>query len=114
MNNRILFKSCLTISLLGILILLIYSENITLEAKNIINITKKDIDKQTRVIGQVTRITDLPGLTILNLKDKTSEIPIVIFKEDKLPIKQKDLLEIEGKITEYKGELEIIADKITK
>ena len=56
MNNRILFKTSLTIALMGILILLIYSENITLENKNISNITKKDIDKYIKTTGKVTRI----------------------------------------------------------
>ena len=109
-----IFKTSLIISLLGILILLIYSENITLPTKNIQNITKKDIDKQVKVIGQVTRLTDLPGLMILNIKDNTEQMTVVVFKEEKLNINKNDFLEIQGKVAEYRGELEIIAEKIIK
>jgi RecJ-like exonuclease len=111
---RILFKTSLTFALLGILLLLIYSENITIEIKNISNITNKDMDKYVKVTGLVTRTTDTPGLFILNIKDKTSQIKVIIFKEEKINIKQDDFLIIEGKVTEYKGELEIQAEKIIK
>ena len=109
-----IFKTSLTISLLGILILLIYTENITLPTKNIQNITNKDVDKQIKIIGQVTRLTDLPGLMILDIKDNTEQITVVVFKEEKLNINKNDFLEIQGKVAEYRGELEIIAEKIIK
>lgn len=109
-----IFKTSLTISLLGILILLIYTENITLPTKNIQNITNKDVDKQIKIIGQVTRLTDLPGLMILDIKDNTEQITVVIFKEETLNINKNDFLEIQGKVAEYRGELEIIAEKIIK
>ena len=111
---RILFKASLTISLLGILLLFVYTENINIETKNISNLTSKDIDKYVKITGEVTRTTDTPGLLILNIKDKTSEIKVIVFKEEKIDIKQDDFLIIEGKITEYKGELEIQAEKIIK
>ncbi len=100
MDNRILSKICLTLSLLGILLLFVYSETISFKTKNISEITKKDIDKKVKVIGQVTRVTDLPGIILLNLKDETSQIIILIFKEEKIRINKNDFLEIEGKITE--------------
>jgi RecJ-like exonuclease len=114
MDDNLLFKICLTLSLLFILILFVISENINLETKDIQNITKKDVDTIIKVTGQVTRISNLPGLIILNLKDQTSEIKVVIFKEEPLNIKQNNFLQIEGKITEYQGELEILAEKIIK
>ena len=114
MDDKLLFKICMTLSLLFILILFVISENIHLETKNISNITKNDLDKLIKVTGQVTKITDLPGLLIINIKDKTSEIKVVIFKEEPLNIKQNNFLQIEGKITEYQGELEILAEKIIR
>jgi DNA/RNA endonuclease YhcR with UshA esterase domain len=109
-----IFKISLIISLLGILLLLIYSENITLPTKNIQNITNKDVDKQIKIVGQVIRLTDLPGLMILDIKDNTEQITVVIFKEETLNINKNDFLEIQGKVAEYRGELEIIAEKIIK
>lgn len=111
---RILFKTSLTISLVGILLLLIYTENLTIPTKNISEITNRDIDKYIKIMGQVTRVTDLPVLTILNIKDQTSEITAIVFKEEELDINENDFLIIEGKVAEYKGELEIIAEKIIK
>ena len=114
MDNRGLFKTSLTLALIGILLLFVYSETITPKPKDISQINEKDLDKTIKIVGQITRVTDLPGIILLNLKDNTSQITILIFKEEKLNIKQNDFLEIEGKITEYKGQLEIEAEKITR
>lgn len=113
MNDRILFKACLTISLLGIISLFVLSELITLPTREISQITKKDLDKQVKVIGKVTNTKDLPGIFLFTLEDKKSQIKIILFKEGKINIQKNSILEIQGKVTEYKGELEIEAEKIT-
>lgn len=114
MNQRIIFKSALCLSLAGMLLLFIYTENAQLKTTNISEIAKKHIDKYVKVQGQVTRVTDLPVILIFNLKDQTGEITIIIFKEEKINIKQNNFLQVEGKVTEYKGQLEIQAEKITR
>ncbi len=114
MNQRRIFKSSLCLALIGILLLFIYTENTQLKIKNISEITKKDVDKYVKVQGQVTRVTDLEGILLFNLKDKTKEITILVFKEEPIKVQQNDFLEIEGKVTEYKGQLEIQAEKIIK
>lgn len=114
MDNILWFKICLSISLIGILILFIYTGSLSLDIKDISLINKEDLNKFVKVNGQVTSIRDLPGILILSLKDKTSQIKVIIFKEDELKIKKNDILEIEGIVKEYKEELEIQAEKVTK
>ena len=113
MNDRLTFKITLTISLLGILVLFMLPKPVS-PLKQISEITEQEIDNSVRIIGQVIKIKDLPGIALLNIKDKTGEITVIIFKEEELKIKQNDFLEIEGKITEYKGEIEIQAERIIK
>jgi len=110
MKDETLLKISLCCTLLGILVILFIVENSEIPESNIGNITKDNLEQTVSVSGQITRITETPGLLILNLKDNTGEITAIIFKEDNLTLQKNEIITIEGKIIEYNGELEIQAD----
>ena len=112
MNQTSLIKLSLTISLLGIFSLLTILEYSTIQLYQIKDINKDLLETKVKIQGTITNIKETPGLYILNIKD-TSIITVIIFKEDPINIKKNSKVEIEGKVTEYNKELEIIADKIT-
>lgn len=112
MNDSSLFKLSLICSLIGIFILIIISERIDISQSNISNITKNDIDKTVKIKGYITRLTETPGLYIMNIKDSTAEITTIVFKEDKINITRGSLVEVEGKVKEYNEILEINAELI--
>jgi len=105
-----LLKLSFTISLLGILFLLFIS---TLEPNltNISEITSKDLNKKTKIQGQLINIKTInPDFQILTIKDSTKEIDITLDKSIKITKNQN--LTIIGKVTEYKKNLQIQAEKI--
>jgi RecJ-like exonuclease len=110
MKDETLLKISLCCSLVGILIILFIVENSEIPESNIANITKENLEQTVSISGQITRITETPGLLILNLKDGTGEITAIIFKEDNLTLQKNQIITIEGKIIEYDGKLEIQAD----
>lgn len=112
MKEKTLLRICLVCSLVGIFTILLISDRITLEYSDIANISKKDLEKRVKVNGTVTNSHETPGLIILNLKDDTGDITVIIFKEGNITLKENRALEIEGKVIEYKGKLEIQADLI--
>ncbi len=112
MHEKTLLKISLITSLVGILILLIILDKIDISDSDIASINKTLIDKQVKIKGEITRTTETPGLYILNVKDNTGNIDIIIFKEDKIELKKGDIVEIEGQITEYQDKLELIAKKV--
>ena len=111
MQNTKLFKISLAISLLGIFLLLTILEYQTIPLYKIGDINKDLLERSVRIQGSITSIKETQGLYILKVKD-TSTITIIVFKEDPIDLKKNSLLEIEGKVAEYKETLEIIADKI--
>ncbi len=113
MKEKTLLKVALLTSLVGILILLFILEKIDLSSSNIANITKDNLDEKIKIKAEVTKVTETPGLYILDVKDFTGSIKVVVFKDEPLEIKQGDILEIEGQVTSYKDQVEIIAKKIT-
>src|SRR3989344_7817544 len=101
MNDNSLLKLSLICSLIGIFILIIISERIDISQSNIANITKNDVDKSVKIKGYITRLTETPGLYIMNIKDSTAEITTIVFKEDKINITRGSLVEVEWKVKEY-------------
>ena len=114
MDEKKLFTIAITIALIGILSLLFISERLEPTSLKINEITKEHINKQIKVNGTVESIKETPGLYIITIKDESDKIPVVIFKQDEeLNITKDQKIEVMGKVEEYNGMLEVIADIIT-
>jgi DNA/RNA endonuclease YhcR with UshA esterase domain len=112
MQEKTLLKISLVTSLVGILVLLIILDKIDVSDSNINAINKTLNERQVKVKGEVTRITETPGLYILNIKDNTGNIDVIIFKEEKLDLEKGNIIQVQGQVTEYQGKMEIIAKKV--
>ncbi|MBT3691207.1 hypothetical protein HOG16_03130 [Candidatus Woesearchaeota archaeon] len=113
MNENTLLKCSLLFSILGILAILFISETSSIELSKISDLTKESIEEKVRIIGEIKTIGDSPGLIILNLEDDTGTITVMLFKnEEEIPLEKNQRVEVIGTITEYKDQLEIIADQI--
>lgn len=112
MQEKTLLKIALVTSLVGILILLIILDKIDVSSSNINAINKTLSEKQVKIKGEITRITETPGLYIINVKDNTGNIDVIVFKEEKLELEKGAIIQVEGQITEYQGKMEIIAKKV--
>ena len=105
MKEKLLLKISLVISLIGILFLLIILNNIDVPDPDINSINKDLIDKQIKVKGEITKITETPGLYIIN-------IMVVVFKEEQLNLEKGRIIQVEGQVTGYQDKIEIIAKRI--
>lgn len=112
MKENDLLKIALVCSLIGILMILFIVQKYEVPNYTIEDIDKSMLNEMVSVKGQINRITETPGLYIINLEDSTGEITVVIFKEEDLDILEGNLIEVEGEVTEYKNEVEIIAKEI--
>jgi len=112
MEEKNLLKLSLIVSLTGLLILIVVIENIEIKEYQIKELTKKDLNKDVKLSGIITRVTETPGLIIFNLKDDTGEITGIIFKEESINLTKNQKVEVQGKIIEYKDELEIQVDQL--
>jgi len=112
MKEKTLLKLALICSLLGILILYLISDNITIDETNIEKITLENKDEFVKVKGQVSKVIDTEKVTILEIT-QPQEIKVVLFKSENIPtvIQKGHEVEIIGKVDEYESELEIIAHR---
>jgi len=96
MEERKLFNICLVLSLIGLLILALYSEILELKETPVKDINYRLIDQRVKTSGIIDRISETKGLYLLNLKSDSSEISVVIFKKESLALKKGMLVSVEG------------------
>lgn len=113
MLEKKLLITALICSLAGIFIILSISESIEAKKYDIIKITKENLNENVIITGSIIKITETDELIITKVKDNTSQITVVIFKnKQKLDLKEGQIIEVEAKVIDYKGQLELQANKI--
>lgn len=113
MKEKTLLKLALIVSLLGLLILFLISDNIKIKEKNIEKITIENKDEFVKLRGIVSKVIDTEKVTIMEIT-QPQQITVVLFKDENktMSIQQGNQVEIFGKVDEYEGKLEIIADRL--
>lgn len=107
---KLLLAISLTISLMGILILLILSNNLQPEKISIKDIDSQKINKKIQTSGTITSIKTYGEFQIINIKQDNSSITVLVNQKTNLTKNQS--IEVIGRITEYKNQPEIQAEKI--
>ena len=112
MKEKTLFKIAIIGILVGLPLLFYYSENINITQKDISKITSEDIDKDVKVSGIINKVVNIGNLTILEITHPET-ITVLVFEQN-LCVKENDRIDAFGKIDEYNGKPEIIADIIRR
>ncbi|MAG02645.1 hypothetical protein CMI42_04880 [Candidatus Pacearchaeota archaeon] len=109
---KLLLKISFTISLLGIFLLLLLSNILEPPLRNINELSTKDIDKNVKVQGKITKIRNInEDFQILTISDQTGKIDITL-NTNKQFKKDQNLI-VTGRVSQYKNNLQIETDKIT-
>ena len=113
MKEQTLLKIALITSLLGLLILYLISGNIELKEKNIEKITIENKDEFVKLSGIVSNLVNSEKVMILEIT-QPQEITVVLFKNknNTFNINKGNEVEIFGKVDEYNGKMEIIAERV--
>lgn len=107
-----LTKISLIITILGILILLIISNNLAIELENISEINTKHLNKNIKINGKILNLKNInKNFQIITIKDTTGTIQVITDYQTKLSKDQS--ITITGRVTQYKDSLQIQANKIT-
>ena len=113
MEEKTLLKIALICSLLGLLILYLISNNIEINEKNIEKITLENKDEFVKLRRIVSNVVDTEKVVIMEIT-QPQQMTVVLFKDENktMPIQQGNEIEVIGKVDEYEGKMEIIADRL--
>ncbi len=112
MKETTLLKIALICSLVGLLVLYFISEKIEVKDYKPDILSNKNIGDEVKVSGIIQKINYQQNVAFIEMEQKIP-ISIVVFADNKnLSLKRGDSVEVIGKLQEYKGKNEIIADGI--
>ena len=109
MNESLLLKIALITAILGLAALALITKITDLKEINIGEAKQADEEATVKITGVVERVTSKEGFSIINVM-KEESIAVVLF--DKINLSKGQRVEIIGKTREYKGQNEIVAEKI--
>ena len=114
-----LLKIALVTSLIGIIGLIIFTPTIEVKEMDIKDINRGMIDEEVRIDGVIQDISQSNSKSsyFLTINDGTGQMQLIIFETQAAELQENHLditdfknrkVEVVGKITEYKSELELI------
>ncbi|MCX6741768.1 MAG: OB-fold nucleic acid binding domain-containing protein [Candidatus Pacearchaeota archaeon] len=115
MKTKNLLKLSLIISIFGIFLILFLANNLEPNFSDISNITQKELDNYVKIKGEIIDtqeifLNDSEYLELFTIKDGSGSIEGVFRKRMSLQTNQQ--VEILGKVSDYKGAIQIEASKI--
>ena len=110
MKEKALLKIALVASCIGLLLLFIFSKNIEVNEATIDKIDGMQ-DEEVRIQGVVERVSNMEKVTFIEI---TQEVSTTVVVFDNISIETGERIEVIGKVDEYNGESEILAEIIEK
>lgn len=97
-------------SVLGILIISFLATNLEPNMKDIVEIDERNLEEVVKIQGKITFIREYENLVVFTLDDETGKIDCVFYES--IILEKNQAIEVIGKVIEYKGKIEIEANKI--
>ncbi len=97
--------------LIMFLIVLFLDINIELDVTPVADLKIADINKHKAIVGEVLNVNNLEKVTIFDIKDESGYLKVIFFDSKILPEENK-IYRVEGKVSVYKNELELIGESI--
>ena len=111
MHDSTLFRTAIIISIVGIGLLAIILATTGLQEVDISEAKELEEDKTIKITGTVQKITSKEDFSIIEMQ-KQESITVIVF--EKINLTRGQAVEVSGKTKEYKGEKEVVAEKIIK
>ena len=113
MNDQKIFKISLIVMVVGLLGIITLSVYVNPEKLTINKLEKSKIDNQVEIEATITSITQTKSKTlIIKITDNTGSTTLVIFPQTEIKeLRVHDKIRVIGKVTQYKGDLELILEE---
>ncbi|MBC8501211.1 MAG: hypothetical protein ISS25_01460 [Nanoarchaeota archaeon] len=111
MKDSTLLKTALVTSIVGVVALFFILQNTELEESRIVDLEEMNEGDEVKIIGVVESVKKSNDVTIISISQKEI-VEGVIF--DDVDIHEGELVHVVGEIGEFKGEKEVIIDRIIR
>jgi len=111
MRDSVLLNIAFLCSFIGILILVLVSDNLEAEKKQIRDIGCGSTGEYVTIIGTVKRIIRTNGYVVVDISQE-SVVRAIVFGNLSINLKKNSIVEVTGRVNEHMGKAEVIVDEI--
>jgi len=109
MKDSVILATALVTGVVGVIVLYFLSSNIEIQTSGISQVKQLEENSEVRLKGEVVSITSMANLTIITIM-RPEAIEVVVFQ--KINLSEGEFIDVIGKIGEFRGEKQVIADKL--
>lgn len=113
MNEKILLRIALGISILGLIILFLLLNIIEPDEVSFTELGQKQINEHVQIKGIITNIRDYNKTIFLDIVE-LQPITVVVFYDGKMKLENNSKVSIDGQIQLYNGKRELVANEVKK
>ena len=112
MQESNLLKLAIIVAVLGLIVLAVISSTSELDATNTYDIGRSQLNKDVRIVGEVSSVKELDKMFFVEVSQQ-KPVTVIVFKDGKeKAFAVGNEVDITGQLREYKGKMEIIAEKV--
>ena len=111
MRDKTFIKIALGWSILGLFLLILIAAFTAPPQVSVIEL-ESNMGKTVAAQGVIDSTSYKEKVAFIDLRDGTGKITVVVFEDLPNKVYKNDEIRVKGKVSEYKGQLEIIADEI--
>ena len=113
MQDKTLLKISVICSLIGIIVLFLIADNLSLSTTEISKIQQSELGKQVKIKGKIESLSETDNLMFLTVgQEKIETVSVVLFKDSDIALEKGDNIELTGTLEDYEGKREILANRI--
>lgn len=109
MKEKTLLKIAIICAFVGVFLLYLISDSIKMDEKSIEQIENEEIGNDVKVKGVVKDVFNGEKISIITIT-QPEEMKIILYEN--VSVSEGDYIEVIGEIDEYKGEREVIGNRI--
>jgi DNA/RNA endonuclease YhcR with UshA esterase domain len=111
MEEKTLIKIAITVSLVGLVFLFLYSDELSTLSIN--NLDDSPKGETVKLSGVVKRVSSHEKIIFIEVSgQRTEQMDVIVFNDEELFLKEGDFVEVTGEVEEYKEKKEVIASKV--
>ncbi len=111
MKEKTILKISLLVTLFGLILLFLYAEEI--DVKVIESIDNRQPEELIKIRGVIEKLTRSDKVIFLQITgERTETTDIIFFPKEDIFLQEGNYVEITGKVEDYQGKKEVIAEKV--
>ncbi len=111
MEETLLLRLSLAVSIIGLALLFLASKFVQLEPTKIEDLCSKQLNDKARIKGRIEGVKELDKAYVIEVAQEKT-VSVTVFKGDSVSFRPGQFVDVVGRLQEYRGKRQVVADKV--